>query len=175
MSNRKIRVMSVKKMKSLCVKSHEKGRGGAAAKVQSQVDPICGIGERDIEAALLRACFVTGAVAEEYTVAPVYGERGVAYALEWVVEFSHRPDDGARFAVEADAALREAAGYDAARRGGLALPRVVAVPRGAFAAWRRMYGVGRVPHLAADRIVADGVLRCASDEGVAAGVRQEWK
>lgn len=158
-------------VKSRCGKSHCRGRGVAAGTEPSPAVSICGVAEGGIEAALLRACFVTGAVAEEYTVAPVYGESGVACALEWVVEFSHLPNDVARFAAEADAALREVVGYDAARRGGMAMPHVVAVPRGTFRAWRRKYGAGLVPHLAADRTVADGVLRCASGESAVAGAR----
>ena len=111
------------------------------------------------EAALLRACFVTGAVVEEYTVAPQYMSAAGDGCHQWVVEFAHRPDGVERFADELDGALRGLnSDYDAKRRSVMGRPVVTAVPRGTFLGWQKARGRNKVPRLANDRGVADDVL-----------------
>ncbi|MDE6857127.1 MAG: GH3 auxin-responsive promoter family protein [Alistipes sp.] len=110
------------------------------------------------ERALAEACRATGAVAAEYTAAPVYmtlHERG---AHEWAVEFLHEPADTATFVATLDDALRRLnSDYDAKRRTTLAPPLVRALPRGTFERWLRRRGKNKVPHLCNDRRVMDEI------------------
>lgn len=111
------------------------------------------------EQALLRACFVTGAVAEEYTVAPKYMSASGDGCHEWVAEFVHEPDDYGRFAGELDAVLRELnSDYDAKRRSVMGPPQLTVVPRGTFLAWQQAGRRNKVPRLMNDRSVAEGVI-----------------
>ena len=50
----------------------------------------------DISEALLRACFVTGAVAEEYAAVTLSDADGRVVGIGWLVEVSQRPGKGAR-------------------------------------------------------------------------------
>ena len=113
----------------------------------------------NVEEALLRACFVTGAVVEEYTVSPIFiYERGGYH--RWVVEFVYRPDDVQAFADEIDAALRELnSDYDAKRRSVMQCLEVVMVPAGTFHRWQAATGRRKVPRLRGDGSVSDEVLR----------------
>ncbi len=119
------------------------------------------------EQALLRACFVTGAVVEEYTVAPEYMSAAGRGRHEWVVEFVHEPDDMDRFAGELDGALRELnSDYDAKRRSVMERLAVAVVPRGTFLGWQTAGRRNKVPRLMNDRSVADDVLRYARQTAV---------
>lgn len=109
---------------------------------------------REIEAALLQACFVTGAVAEDYTVVVLFGEDGSVAEAEWIVEFSHLPDNRDRFITEMRASLAEVVGYGT---GGRSTFRMV--PRGTLQQWADEIGVASMPHLITDRIVAEELLR----------------
>lgn len=111
------------------------------------------------DAALARACDATGAVAEEYTVAPVFMSLDRHGAHEWVVEFAAAPDSAEHFVRELDGALRSLnSDYDAKRRTTLDAPRLTVVPRGTFLAWMRRRGKNKVPRLSNDRTVAGEVV-----------------
>lgn len=109
--------------------------------------------------ALERACRETGAVVDEYTVAPCYMSLRERGAHEWIVEFDREPDDRARFAEVLDRELRAInSDYDAKRLTTLDLPRITVVERGRFLDWMRRKGKNKVPRLMNDRRVADSVL-----------------
>ena len=111
------------------------------------------------DAALARACDRTGAVVDEYTVAPLYMSLDERGAHEWVVEFAVPPADERRFGEELDGALREInSDYDAKRRTTLDPLRITRVPPGTFLAWLRRRGKNKVPRLSNDRRVAEEIV-----------------
>ena len=120
----------------------------------------------DVGGALLRACFVTGAVAEEYAAVTLFGEDGTVAGIGWLVEFSHRPENVARFVSEARAALRGAEGCGRRERNVLR-----EMPAGAL---RQMFGeMGMAPvphHLITDRATVEELLyRAGATDLVAKG------
>lgn len=111
------------------------------------------------DAALAQACDRTGAVVDEYTVAPLYMSLDERGAHEWVVEFAVPPADERRFGEELDGALREInSDYDAKRRTTLDPLRITRVPPGTFLAWLRRRGKNKVPRLSNDRRVAEEIV-----------------
>lgn len=115
------------------------------------------------EEALLRACMVTGAVAEEYTLAPIFLPSSKGYH-RWVVEFVREPDSLATFVEEIDATLRERnSDYDAKRASVMYRASVEVVPRGTFHRWQMCSGRRKVPHLMADAKLSDEVLATARE------------
>lgn len=114
------------------------------------------------ERALLHACRRTGAVVEEYTVAPCYMSLDRKGAHEWIVEFAVRPDDEERFAAELDRELRAAnSDYDAKRCTTLERQHLTVVGHGHFLGWMRARGKNKVPRLVNDRKVAEDILSFA--------------
>ncbi len=112
------------------------------------------------ERALAEACRRTGAVVEEYTVAPCYMSLNARGAHEWIMEFVREPDDRERFATLLDEALRaENSDYDAKRLTTLDRQRLTIVPRGTLMEWLRRRGKNKVPRLVSDRCVADEILQ----------------
>ncbi len=108
--------------------------------------------------ALTAACRATGAVVEEYTVAPLYMELDRRGAHEWLIEFSHRPSDMELFAERLDGELRRVnSDYDAKRNTTLERQHVVEVGRGTFLEWLRRRGKNKVPRLVNDRHVMDEI------------------
>ena len=115
------------------------------------------------EEALARACRVSHAVVNEYTVAPKYMSASGDGCHEWVAEFVREPDDRRRFAEELDRALRELnSDYDAKRRSVMGPPEVRIVPRGTFLRWQTDGRRNKVPRLVNDRSVADAVTEYAA-------------
>lgn len=115
------------------------------------------------EEALLSACFITGAVVEEYTVAPSFLPDAGGYH-RWVVEFVYEPDNIESFAEELDTALRELnSDYDAKRRSVMRRVVVRSVPHGTFHRWQALTGRRKVPHLRGDSMLSDEVLSCARE------------
>lgn len=111
------------------------------------------------ERAVATVCTRTGAVVEEFTVAPRYMGRGRKGAHEWVVEFSRRPDDPVGFARELDEELMMLnSDYEAKRRSTMDPLSVVEVPRGTFRRWLAAKGKNKVPHLSNDRRTVDDVM-----------------
>ena len=112
----------------------------------------------NVEEALLQACFVTGAVVEEYTVSPVFVAKRGGYH-RWVVEFVYEPDDIKVFAEEIDKALRELnSDYDAKRSSVMQPLEVVRVPYGTFHRWQSRTDRRKVPRLCKDSSISDEVL-----------------
>lgn len=115
----------------------------------------------NVEEALLHACFVTGAVVEEFTISPLFG-KSMGGCHRWVVEFVHAPNCVERFASELDARLRELnSDYDAKRRSVMQRLRVEVVPRGTFHSWQRRENRRKVPHMTLDSEVGDAVMEIA--------------
>ncbi|MEG2614234.1 MAG: GH3 auxin-responsive promoter family protein [Alistipes sp.] len=110
--------------------------------------------------ALAEACQRTGAVVEEYTVAPCFMSLDVRGAHEWLVEFVTPPAAGTHFGRELDEALRALnSDYDAKRGSTLDPLRVTLLPQGTFMKWLRERGKNKVPRLMNDRKVAEEVMK----------------
>lgn len=94
----------------------------------------------------------------DYTVAPIYIEKGKKGAHHWLVEFKKEPEDTIKFAEFLDERLRSLnSDYDAKRSHDLALTRLklTIAPRGSFHKWMeskgKMGGQNKVPRLSNDR------------------------
>ncbi len=118
------------------------------------------------EAAITRACEVTGAIIADYTAGPVYMSSGQTGCHEWVIEFKQEPDNQQIFNRVLDETLRQVnSDYDAKRFNNYVLKqaRVHVVPRGTFYAWMAQRGkVGgqhKVPRLANSREYLDDILK----------------
>ena len=110
------------------------------------------------EEALLRACMVTGAVVEEYTISPIFLPSPKGYH-RWVVEFVREPDSLATFVEELDSTLRERnSDYDAKRASVMYRASVEVVPRGTFHRWQMQSHRRKVPRMMADSVLSDEVL-----------------
>ncbi len=117
------------------------------------------------DAAITRACEVTGAVIENFTAAPIYLEQGKRGGHEWIVEFRVMPRDLNEFTGVLDDTLRRInSDYDAKRVGDLALvsPIVHAVSEGTFYNWMKkrgkLGGQNKVPRLSNNREYIDDIL-----------------
>ena len=117
----------------------------------------------NVEETLLQACFVTGAVVEEYTISPVFMAKRGGYH-RWVVEFVYEPDDIKLFAEEVDKTLRELnSDYDAKRSSVMQRLEVVRVPYGTFHRWQSRTDRRKVPRLCRDSSISDEVLTYARE------------
>lgn len=106
--------------------------------------------------ALVEACRKTGAVVNEYSVAPLYMDIEHAGAHEWIVEFDVEPDSVERFAEELDVALRAVnSDYDAKRRSTIERQHLTLVERGFFLRWLQARRKNKVPRLVNSRRIAD--------------------
>lgn len=106
--------------------------------------------------ALVEACRKTGAVVNEYSVAPCYMSIEKQGAHEWFVEFDVEPDSVEHFAEELDVALRAVnSDYDAKRRSTIERQHLTLVERGFFLEWLQRRGKNKVPRLVNDRRIAD--------------------
>ena len=95
------------------------------------------------EAALKIAYEKTGAVVEEYTVAPIFMGDNAKGAHEWLIEFETQPKDIEEFANILDIALCSVnSDYEAKRSKSITLNRLVlhTVPRNTFYEWMRQRG-----------------------------------
>ena len=117
------------------------------------------------EAAIARACEVTGAEIDNFTAGPIYLEEHKQGGHEWVIEFIKKPDDVDRFVQMLDEKLREInSDYDAKRHRDIALvaPKVHVAPHGTFHQWMKkrgkLGGQNKVPRLANNREFLDDVL-----------------
>jgi len=122
------------------------------------------------EAAITRACEMTGAVIDNFTAAPVYLEEGKQGRHEWVIEFKVEPPALEAFAAELDVALRAInSDYDAKRHRNLALiaPKIHSVQEGTFYNWMKrrgkLGGQNKVPRLANSREYVDDILRMVQE------------
>lgn len=111
------------------------------------------------EQALETACDQTGAVVEEYSVAPCYMGLTTRGAHEWVVEFSEQPDTLEHFSEILDRELRALnSDYDAKRESALDPPRVKILPVGTALRWLRKMGKNKLPRMQNDRRVVEQLL-----------------
>ncbi len=118
------------------------------------------------EKALLTACNKTGAVINEYTVAPVYMEAGRKACHEWCIEFSVKPDNMEDFTTALDQGLMAVnSDYEAKRFKDITLdrPLVHAVRKGVFMQWFRAHnkvgGQNKIPRLSNNRSFVEEVLK----------------
>ncbi|MBB6609529.1 GH3 auxin-responsive promoter family protein [Pontibacter sp. Tf4] len=118
------------------------------------------------EAAITRACEVTGAIISNFTAAPVYMESGKRGGHEWIIEFEKEPDNLKQFTYLLDETLREVnSDYDAKRQNDIALqePIVHAAPKGTFMNWLRdkgkLGGQNKVPRLSNSREFLEEMLQ----------------
>jgi hypothetical protein len=118
------------------------------------------------ETAITQACEATGAIIADYTAGPVYMSNGANGCHEWVIEFSHEPNNQQRFNQILDETLRHInSDYDAKRYNDMVLkrPRIHVVPAGTFYAWMKqrgkLGGQHKVPRLANSREYVDDILR----------------
>lgn len=116
--------------------------------------------------ALVEACRQTGAVVNEYTVAPLYMALDHQGAHEWIVEFDREPDSTEHFAEALDVALRAVnSDYDAKRHSTIERQHLTIVERGFFLGWLRRRGKNKVPRLVNDRRIADELHQAMQNEG----------
>lgn len=119
--------------------------------------------ECNAEEAVLKACLVTGAVVEEYSVAPCFCDKAAGGYHRWVVEFAHQMNDVEGFAQVLDVTLRELnSDYDAKRRSVMAAAEVIVVPKGTFHRWQALRSRRKVPRLMTDSSVVDEIVLCAT-------------
>ena len=121
----------------------------------------------EARAALRHACDATGAHVKDYHVSPRAESSGShdRPGHEWLVEFTHPPDDVEAFADEIDRYLQDVNRHYQIRRNAdaFAAPTICSLPRGAFYTWLQesrdnISGQTKVPRMSEDRSVADGVL-----------------
>ncbi|MCB0542650.1 MAG: GH3 auxin-responsive promoter family protein [Saprospiraceae bacterium] len=121
---------------------------------------------KEVEEALLPVANASGVRIVEFTVAPQVTppEGGLPYH-EWFVEFDNAPQDMAAFALEVDARMRaQNIYYDDLITGNILRPLVIrTMQRDAFRAYMKsegkLGGQNKVPRLANDRKIADGLGR----------------
>lgn len=124
--------------------------------------------EDNANRAIARACSATGAQVANYTAAPVFAAEGRRGRHQWLIEWGHRPADTAAFTRELDTALQDLNSDYAAKRAGtifLDPPEVTEAVPGLFDRWlastgsHKLGGQRKVPRLANDRHIIDGMLR----------------
>jgi hypothetical protein len=106
----------------------------------------------------------TGAVVNDYTVAPIYFSTDANGAHEWLIEFEKEPKDLKGFIIELDNALKSVnSDYEAKRHKDIALglPVLHAVKNGTFTAWLRskgkLGGQHKVPRLSNERTLIEEI------------------
>lgn len=123
--------------------------------------------EDNAEKGLAEACLHNECAVSDYTVAPVFADRGHRGHHQWIIEWDHAPGDMAGFARDLDLSLRRInSDYDAKRGGAYFLdgPEIISVPKGTFQRWlqsvgtRKLGGQRKVPRLSNDRGIADRIL-----------------
>lgn len=117
------------------------------------------------EAALDKACQISGASVSEYTVAPIFMDETAKGAHEWLIEFEDEPKDFEYFAKQLDDAIREInSDYDAKRSNNTTLRqlKLTVLPKGSFYKWMesrgKLGGQNKVPRLYNTRIYAEELL-----------------
>lgn len=122
------------------------------------------------ENAIRTACEKTGAVIDEYTVAPIYITESTSGTHEWLIEFSKPPGDIDYFKNALDNALKSVnSDYEAKRYKDITLvpPKITTLPQGTFYKWLetkgKLGGQNKVPRLYNDRKYADELLHTIAD------------
>lgn len=119
------------------------------------------------DAAIEKACRLTGAAVANYTVAPVYATATAKGRHEWLIEFAKRPTDMEQFADALDSLLqRENSDYEAKRFQGIFIDRlsVVEARHGLFDDWLlqrsgKLGGQRKIPRLYNSRDIMDDMLK----------------
>lgn len=123
--------------------------------------------ENNAERAVAATCAHLGCAVSEYTVAPVFADKGRRGRHQWLIEWQKAPRDMAAFAAMLDRKLRDLnSDYDAKRSGGFFMdePEIVTLPQGTFHRWlestgnHKLGGQKKIPRLSNDRTIADAVL-----------------
>lgn len=120
------------------------------------------------DCAIAEACRLTGAVVNDYTVAPIYLTLENRGGHEWLIEFSKSPEDLGYFAKVLDDSLRAVnSDYDAKRSHNLALllPVIRVLRPNTFYNWLKskgkLGGQNKVPRLSNDRSYVEEILATA--------------
>ena len=128
------------------------------------------------EKAVTEACRATGAVIENFTVAPVYFEGTDRGGHEWLIEFDKIPQSIDHFKEILDKTLQEVnSDYEAKRKGNLALglPTIQILAEGTFHRWmkkrNKLGGQNKVPRLSNNRKYVDDILAMVRDGMVDGG------
>lgn len=115
--------------------------------------------------AIAEACNKTGAIVNDYTVAPIYFNEACNGAHEWLIEFEVPPKDLERFGYFLDLALQSVnSDYEAKRYKNIALhePVLHSLPKGVFNQWLKykdkLGGQHKVPRLSNDRKYLEEIL-----------------
>ncbi len=123
--------------------------------------------------AIARAANKIGTVVREYTVAPVFMDGLENGAHEWLIEFTHVPDDVSRFQLLLDEALRELnSDYDAKRCNNFVLgpPIIKLLNAGTFDNWLKsigkLGGQHKVPRLSNSREIVEQILHVAASNKI---------
>ncbi len=118
------------------------------------------------DAAIARACDITGARALNYTVAPVYDDGGHRGHHQWLIEWHTEPSDKKTFVEILDCELQNLnSDYQAKRSGSIFLDclTVTDIPNGLFDRWLestgKLGGQRKVPRLSNDRKIVDAMLQ----------------
>lgn len=117
------------------------------------------------EKALSAACERTGAMVEEYTVAPVYMNGDAKGAHEWLIEFKRLPENLGYFTEVLDNSLKALnSDYEAKRYKDmtLSLPVIRSLTAGTFFNWMKqrgkLGGQHKVPRLSNDRKYVEEIM-----------------
>lgn len=117
------------------------------------------------EQGLAEACRKTGAEVLEYTAAPVFMDGNAKCRHQWIIEFSHEPDNIEAFASELDKCLQKLnSDYEAKRFKDITLQHleIVKARRGLFNDWLKskgkLGGQHKVPRLSNSRDIIDQLL-----------------
>ncbi len=123
------------------------------------------------DAALAKACSLTGCQVLNYTAAPVYTTGNARGRHQWLIEFSTPPANLEQFADTLDDALSEEnSDYQAKRSGNIFLDRlsITVASTGLFDRWLaatgKLGGQRKVPRLANDRHLIDSMLKYNQDK-----------
>ncbi|MEJ8757591.1 GH3 auxin-responsive promoter family protein [Pontibacter sp. H259] len=118
------------------------------------------------EAAITKACDVTGAIITNFTAAPIYMESGKRGGHEWLIEFEKVPNNLKKFIYVLDETLREVnSDYDAKRQNNIALqePIVHVAPQGTFMNWLsakgKLGGQNKIPRLSNSREYLEEIMQ----------------
>ncbi len=116
--------------------------------------------------AIKEACEKSGAIIEEYTVAPIFMKGKERGAHEWVVEFSKSPDSLELFTDTVDKTLQQLnSDYCKKREGNGALnrPKIHVAPSGTFYRWMKergkLGGQNKIPRLSNNRDYIEPLLK----------------
>lgn len=117
------------------------------------------------EKGLIEACKATGAVVNEYTAAPIFMDEHGKCRHQWVIEFSHEPEDVEKFAEILDDSLQTInSDYEAKRHKDITLQRlqIIVARKGLFDDWLKscgkLGGQHKVPRLSNNRDIIEKII-----------------